>query len=444
MKRFGATSFFAIIVAILVVFTAYDYWSAQKKEASNEADLKVVRLNKDEVNLIEITDTKVALRLEKVDGHWQIVKPFAESADQQMVFTFLDQMTGEKIAQVVKEGEIDPKIYGLSLPLFNLTIATSSAKQSVKVGSIKAFDGSLYGQIDEQKKVVLLNSSWDVLMTKPAKDFRDTKLYHGSMTSDFDRIQVKSRDANFELLHKVVTGTGQYTLKGSTDPVVQGSVQAWLEQIKALRGAAFVDDPKPGFKPDYSITLTRTGSDPYVLEIARDHAHSKQFEVTSTDLPGRFASRVLAGQSAIGSVAVRPDIFYSKKAPFEFKTADVTEMKFHDAKSGKDLDTKIDPTHPDVLLSKIAALEAVRFMGPAEHASEKKFPSHLTLLKSDGSVVFEMSWGEVVTEGATADRPESRYLPVKTNLFKQVVGVPELQIAALGAQPELKPKKVDR
>jgi|GEM_PF-3604874 len=425
-----STSLFALVVAILVGFTVYDYWSSQKKEEVKEASEKIVRLDKDGLKVIEVGGSKNSFRLEKVDNHWTLTKPYQESADQQAVLTYIEQLFGEKSVSVVAENP-DLAKYGLAQPLFTLHLV-SSKEESVKLGSVRAYDNSLYAQIDQEPKVLLVNSSWDVMLSKLPSEFRDTKLYHGDMKADFESIKVTGPKTNLGTNFEFSRENDQYVLKSAAGAISQQQVQVWLEQIKALRGAAFVNDPQTGFKPETTILLKRKGSDaPFLLEIAHDRAHPEQFEVTSTDLSGGLKSRVLVSPRALEPILLKPEAFYDTKAPFAFDPKLVAEVKFTD--HGKTSDTKVDPKKPDPIVAKLSQLEAVRFLGPAR--PENKYPSHLTLLKSDGSVVFEMSWGEPIVEKAEGEKPEARYLPVKTSLSKQIVGVPEKQIATLAAQP---------
>ena len=415
------TSLFAAIIALLVGFTAYDYWSSQKKDEAKAAQEKVVRIDKQQLKVIEVEGTKNAFRLEKKDDHWNLTKPYQESADQQVVLSYIDQLFGESSISEVADGS-DLSKYGLKEPLFTLHLI-AEREERVKLGSVRAYDSSLYVQVDSEPHVLLVNSSWDVLLSKLPSEFRDPKLYHGPATNDFESMKLSGPNG-FEFSRI----DGKYVLKGAPEPVYQESVRIWLEQIKALRGAAFVEKPVGTFKADTTLTLTRKDAAPFVLQVARDLAHPGQFEATSTDLPGGMKSRVLVSPRALEPVIVKSEVFYSKKAPFEFDVATVAQVKFYDA--GKTVDTKVDPAKPDPLITKISQLEAVRFMGPISR--EKKFPSHLTLLKSDGSTVFEMWWGEAVSEKAAGDKPEVRYIPVKTNLSKQLLGVPEKSIADLG------------
>lgn len=420
-----STWIFAVIVAGLAGFTVYDQISGEKHEAAKAANAKVVKLKREDINEITIQNQNETHALKKIANHWRITQPFDESADQQLVFSYLDQIMNEStISTVSTQGDFAK--YGLDRPLFVLTVATPTAKETVSLGHIKAYDGSLYARIDSEPNIVLVRSAWDLIVSKPIKDFRDTKVYHGPQKIDFKDIKVTGVDRendpiNFEFKNE----DGEYVLQGAKDPTFQPAVRAWLEQVKALRGVAFVDHPVQR-KVGATLTFTPEQGEPFVLQITRDPDKREQFYVSSTDLPGGLKSQVIAG-TAIGSILVHASDFFDKRMPFSFKMKDVTEVKFSAPK--KNLTTKIDPQHPDPLLNQIHDLEAVRFLGPP--TGKNKFPSHLTLLDSKGTVVFEMSWGEAVTEHATLDTPEARYLPVVTNLSKQVVGVPEKQIEDL-------------
>lgn len=425
------TSLFAAVVAVLVAFTAYDYWSSQKKDEAKAAREQIVRVDKATLKLIEVTGAKNRFRLEKVDDHWNLIQPFQESADQQVVMTYIEQLFGEKSQADVANAD-DLKKYGLDAPVLTLHVASASGpegaprEQHVKLGSVRAFDNSLYAQIDNEPRVILVNSSWDFMLSKLPSDFRDTKLYRGPMTVDFDSIKVTGT-SSYEFARK----DGAYVLKGATEAVDQAAVKAWLEQIKALRGAAFVENPKPGFKAETTIALKIADKDPYVLQIAHDRDHPQQFEATSSDLPGaRFTSRVLASPRALDSILLRPENFYDRGAAFAFDPKQVALVRFNDR--GQTRETKVDPGKPDELIEQVSQLKAVRYLGRV--SNEKKFPSRLTLLKSDGTLVFEMSWGDPVIERSDAG-VESQIVPVKTNLSKQMVGVPEKLIREIAQTP---------
>src|SRR5207244_2459966 len=136
--------------------------------------------------------------------------------------------------------------------------ASSTQDEHVKLGTVRAFDNSLYAQIDNEPRVRLVNASWDVLLSKPSAEFRDTKLYRGPMTTDFESIKVTG-PSKFEISREKDT----YVVKGASEPVDQEAIKAWLEQIKALRGAAYVEKPKAAFKPETTITLSISGKAPF-------------------------------------------------------------------------------------------------------------------------------------------------------------------------------------
>ncbi len=452
-KTFGATSFFAVIVALLVAFTAYDYWSKEKQDQKKDEDSKVVQFRKADLNEIEMILQHETHLFVKKDDIWRILKPIQETADQQSVLNTIDSLYAEKIADTVKEekgkGEFPVESYGLNHPLLSLKLRAGTASQDLKIGSVKAFDGSLYGQINDQKKVVLLSSAWAMILTKPINDFRDKRLFRGDAKAEFDSAVVDARTptgaSHFELTR---ADDDDWILKSQrpTDAIDKDNVERWITQIKALRGADFVasgavSEGQLARQSDRTITLSKKGQPSFVLKLARDKKNFDAFEATSSDVPSKPQVWLSLAKDATDALLLGPEAFFNRKSPFKFDATDVARVIFHDAKTGKKFDTTVDPAKPDMMVAKLQALEAVRFLGPiAQNQLEKKFSSSLRLLKSDGSLVFEMSWGEPVTENATSERPEAVYLPIKTNLSKQVVGLAEKSVAEL-SESETAPAK---
>ncbi len=441
MKRFGATTFFGGIVAILIAFTTYDYWSSLKSSERRDEDAKVVQLKKSELTEIEIKSATEIKKFKKADGVWKIESPIKETADQQTVLTLIESLTSEKIIETVKEGDgqsaFDLNVYGLATPLFEVMLKAGPANETLKVGTVKAFEGSLYGQINDQKKVVLFSSAWDLLLTKPIKDFRDKRLYRGAIDTEFDHITSEtngatgSQDHRFTLVRKGPTWALQSNRP--TDALDSENVKAWLEQIKSLRGIDYVEPPavfgKGQTVETTKLTLTTEKQAPFTLIVSRSKANFDDFQAQSSDLSGGLTAHVSISKESAESARLQQDAFYNRMAPFKFNPKDVARVVFDDPKTKKHLDTKVDPTKPDVLMERLKSLEAVRFLGPADHAVKPS--SSLRLYNSAGGLVFELAWGEPVIETATADRPEARYLQVRTNLSTQLIGVAEKQIEDL-------------
>ncbi|MEK7357656.1 MAG: hypothetical protein AAB250_14490, partial [Bdellovibrionota bacterium] len=56
----------------------------------------------------------------------------------------------------------------------------------------------------------------------------------------------------------------------------------------------------------------------------------------------------------------------------------------------------------------------------------------IRLLKKDGTVEFELKWGQPVTAAASSDEPEATYVPVMTSSSKWIVGIPNESLEGLG------------
>lgn len=445
--RFGATSFFTVIVAVLVAFTAYDYWSSEKNEQKKDDESKVIQLKREDATQIEVTGGNETRSFVKKENLWAITQPIQEMADQPSVLGYLDSIFSEKVTETVKEdhgkGDFHLETYGLDHPLFNLKVRANTATQDLKIGSVKSFDGSLYGQINDQKKVILLSSAWDTILSKPVKEFRDKRLYRGQPSAVFETIVVDGHDSQGPVHFEIDRVRGKekasdgWLLRSAkpTDQVSTENINLWIDQIKSLRGSEFATTAPgtPPFKADITMTLSRKEAEPFVIKFSRDKKNFDLFEASSSDLPQKFAAHVALAKEAAAGVLLRPEAFFNRKAPFAFEAKKITRVIFKDSRSGKTFDSLVDPAKPDVMIEKLQNLEAVRFLGAQP---EKKFPSSLRLLSSEGGLVFEMSWGDPVIETATPDRPEARYLPVRTNLSKQVIGVAEKSIEALSLKPK--------
>ena len=313
-----------------------------------------------------------------------------------------------------------------------------AASETIRLGSTKAFDGSLYARIGDQKKVLLVSSAWDIILSKSFRDFRDKRLYRAPVKADITKLTVKGRkrDDSGPLDYQLSKSEKGWAIQiaQTSEAVDTSNVEAYLAQLKSLHGSDFATTAPtaPLFKGDVTIAVERTEGGPYELRVARDKSNFDLYEATSSDLQDPMRARVALAKEAAAVIWEGPEAFYNTHAPFEFDEKAVARVIFDDAKLEKHLDSKLsgqlDAKAPDVMISKIHSLAAVRFLGVQP---QKKFPSSLRLLNSTGGLVFEMSWGDPVIEKANTERPEARYLPVRTNFSNQVIGVPEKQILSL-------------
>ena len=106
------------------------------------------------------------------------------------------------------------------------------------------------------------------------------------------------------------------------------------------------------------------------------------------------------------------------------------------ATSAKDAAHQAPLTNPlNEILTRVASLEAVRFLEPKAGASSKaKFDSHLILKNVKNEIEFKLDWvnRSLTHEPATADRPEAVYVLAHTNRSTHDFGLPEKLVKELG------------
>jgi Domain of unknown function (DUF4340) len=458
-KKFGWTYLFGAVVVALIGFTVFDFQRAEKAETEKEASSRVLSLEASDVAAFEYSVKGEVRRLEKKDDRWIVVLPFQDSADQQAVQTFIESLLSERVQETVKEGEgINLSTYGLDKPLLTLDISTLSAKTSLRIGSVKAYDGSLYGQIDDQKKILLLSSAWDVYLSKPARELRDKRVYRGDPKAKALSVnlkgQVEGKRVALDFKRDEKGAWVSQTLAGQK--LSEKSVDAFVEQVKALRAFDFTSiqsSNKAGLKsvglekPGYEISISFEGAaQPFKLGFAEEEKkEDTNIQTLSSDLPLALAVYKVAARKLM----VSSKNFLDPKAPFQFDVNKVASIHIHAEnltppvtldfqKKGNDwtrgLQSPADSTKLNELLEKLTRLEAVRFFDQADVPAKKSIPSKISLLAADGSEIFEMSWGDTFTEKAHGDKPEAVVLPVLTNQSKEPVGIAEGSIKSLGLE----------
>ncbi len=449
MKKFRWTFLYIAVVIALIVFTVLDSKHAQEAEQVAEAEKRVLAFEPAQVSEFTIVSKSEEKHLKKVGQVWQVFSPFQDSADQQAVATFLDSLATEKVQEVVKTGdELNLKTYGLESPLFTLKLTTDQGERVLKIGSVKSYDGSLYAQIGEDKKILLVSTAWDVYLSKPARELRDKRVYRGEPQAQATRVRLTStlsgtpRQIDFER-----NDEGVWSAKGLGEhPMKDKAVDGYVEKVKALRAFDYMAIEKTNQaglrsvgleKLGYSILIWFEGrATPFELKFAQPAKTGdvQNLETLSSDLPLAVAVYRLAAQK----VMVGPDEFYDPKAPFKFPVNQITQGKINAVSvTGlvkSTLQTPADSTKLTDLVAKVSKLEAVRFFDSKNSPPKAGMPSKLEFLDAKGAIVFELAWGKTMLEPAQGDRPEAVLLPVRTTKSKDAVAIPEASLKGLGLE----------
>jgi len=422
LKRFRGTLIAGILIGCLLAFTIYDTQRSKAIEEQKERESRVSKFTAPEIHRIELESRTGKTILEKDKDGWQVRAPLKDVGDEAVMQSFLASIEGEKIASVVAEKASDLAPYGLDQPSTTVRLADSRGDtQTLQFGSIKAYDGSLYA-LDQAKpgQVLSVNSNWDVLATKPAKDFRSHSFYRGHPKQDFDSIRVKVRRAksDFELTKK----DGQWMLKtkeAGTPKLSQDAISGFVELVKTAGGTEFVSE---SVKTESDLLVTLSSADSK-FSIRIDAAEGKTPIGASSDVPD--AMKVT--EETVANLAKLPENFFDKRSAFDFDAKDVVRAEISAPRSGPGgLQRDLDGTKLKELIERVQKLEVIRYLGPTK--SEKaKMDSKIRFLKADGSVVFEFEWGPVVFRMQPGG-VEAQWVPARASTADWLLGLTKASI----------------
>jgi hypothetical protein len=496
MKNFRWTIAFAFIALGLVALVIWDNRRTEAIANKKEKEEQVLQIHQEDATSISISNAALGLNidLEKIGEFWSVKSPFADLADSPEVMQLLKSVTDEKSREIVVEGDnIDLKIYGLDHPAASIKVANKDGKnQEVKIGSAKAFDSNLYAQVDDQKKVLLVASSWTGHLNKPLREYRNKHLYRVKENGP------KAQDApgnikNVEALELSYTDQGKKTefgfvkaangdweMRGGKDLLTlnQESIIHFIEQAKGIRAVDFVERDKSAAgvlakygldRPNLTLRLRVSDHSPFEIKISTEKRGEPRVFALSSDLTDVTA--LLTGVA--NGLRKSPEDFFDKKLPFQFLTNDIKKISIHSAevngnfiREGKSwasedvgLQERVDSAKLAELLTGLGHLEAQGYM-PKDGASTRSMnlnksaagasggvggfrsaatpDNSIVLMDGDGKKAFELVWSEKVTPKKGADAPEILYLIARTNKVDRDLKLSSAAIESLHLKDILK------
>lgn len=241
-----------IFIALVMAFAAWTYFSEykgqEKKTAEKEKSAAVLPFSNSNVTSIKLKDLDKEAPFNetwlKKDGEqWKLEKPLTDLADPMSVDSFLSTLGAQKIKETVVEApDIAWATFGLDKPQLEAVFtATESGKETTRkilIGATPAFDGSVYGRIGDENRVVLLESSVEAMLMKESRDFRDKRFFPLSKHPEFSKadFKVSGRRLTFEKKDGTWMLAGAESANGlGSWPVDSKKVQTWVESVSGLR-----------------------------------------------------------------------------------------------------------------------------------------------------------------------------------------------------------------
>ncbi len=325
-----------IFVGIVGVFVAWVYLAEykggeerQKVKAEASALLPFSNSNVTEISIRTNPTGEMAgvpaseTVAKKSDGVWKFEKPFSDLGDPATIETFLSTISNEKVTEtVVEAADIAWKMYGLDRPTIDATItskvgagAAGLLKRSILIGSVPAFDGSVYARLDGENRVVLLSSTARAVFQKDPRDLRDKHFFPSKESPKFTSIEISRPGFSKLTLIKSADVWMQKETGKDSWPLDQGVAKAYADSVAGLRGNDVWAEDKTDPKVLRMRKLDRPG-----LNVSLFSEKSEKYDV-------KIAPLSKAESVAAGFGSARPLVFSVYKAQIELLSKTIDDFR---------------------------------------------------------------------------------------------------------------------
>jgi hypothetical protein len=248
-------------------------------------DKSVLKLDREQIDTMEVTAAGRTARFEKKSGEWQIAQPPAGRADFSAIDGLVSRISSVQMKSVVPDAS-DLKQYGLDKPAATVRLGSGSSQATLLIGGAADAEASVYAKDLSRPAVFTIDSTLlDDLKKDPseyrqkdlfdARSFNTTRLeiVRNGQTTVFEKSKVKDKDGKEE-------EKWRQTAPSARD-VDAGKIEALMSAATGARATSFVDSTaKTGLdKPELSlafkydegkeerVTFARSGDSAYAARV---------------------------------------------------------------------------------------------------------------------------------------------------------------------------------
>ncbi len=333
----GSVIFSILVVALAAYIFFFEYRKGEKDKEHKASEAKIFSgLDVSKIQGLIVSpnsmNSSADIKVAKLGGVWRVTAPLNDVADKDAVETFINTLLEETTQDGLGADAADSKTYGLDQPKGSVTLTTLTGDDiQIRIGSIKAYDGSLYATVSNKPGTFLVSNVWSAYVDKKPNDFRSRRVKRG-VFEGWDRIVTKvSGKQRLEL--KKVDGEWQSVPK-SEIPIHLNLVEGFIFQIVNLEILDFVSEMKTDLSrhglssPQVETHLSGIKENkPYdfklMLSPKAPDGEKQHAAATSTDLTG-----VVKVYSAIINVAQKTrEDFFDRRYPFQYDPTQAMKVR---------------------------------------------------------------------------------------------------------------------
>ncbi len=427
-----------ILTGLVLILGLYAYFGEYQREIREterkDSESKIISLNRDQIQKI-IFDKGMPnpTTLERGADGWDLTSPLKDQADNDVVESFLDQITSEKSAGAVGEGKsVNWEDYGLDKPMGTIFLESNSGqKQMVEVSMKKNFEGMPFLRRDQEARVLIGSAVWQDFLSKSNDHFRNLRVFRPSI-SKIDRIKIRNSKGNFEVQSREAQWVAPAMSNWKLD---QNAVRELLTQLSLAKGTTVLEEkPKGSSAMRLDIYM---GTDEWRGDFYKDSVLTKPL-----NLHLKLEPQTLDNLRTIELVELR-----DKTLPFKFQVDEVTKIRVKNPLKTYALvkrnerwelessDDKVVVSHQlaQDLVDRLHRLEVYKYFVKVP-SNTPSFNSEIELLDHKDVSVFNFKWSDFKDHEAWA----------KTNLLDEVFQIDDAQLNRLALNDIVKPKPSDK
>jgi Domain of unknown function (DUF4340) len=255
--------------------------STFNREPFDLRDKKILNVDRDKVDQIEIAGSGGTVALRKTGGEWRISAPVAARGDFGAIEGLISRLQSAQMKAVVNEHASDLKAYGLDKPAVLVTIGLGSARAGLALGG-KNDKGDIYARDVTGDMVVSVAPDLLTDLQKGATDYRVKDVFE-FRPYNLSKIEITRGTEIFVVeKQKGKDGADVWVNLAAKKTLDTPKVEDALSKLSGLRAQSFAD-PK-----------ARTGLDQPVLVVTAAFDDGKKTEVARF---GRDGADAYAGRT---------------------------------------------------------------------------------------------------------------------------------------------------
>jgi len=246
-------------------------------------DKTVLKVDREQLDKLEVVTDKGRERFEKKNGDWNIAEPVLGRAEFSALDNLVSRITSLQMKSIVNDAA-DLKKYGLEKPSITVHVGSGSSLATLLIGS-SADSGAVYAKDAARPAVFTVESSIVADLKKDVSEYRLKDLFdarsfnttrveivRNGQTTTFEKSKTKDKDGKEQ-------EKWRQTAPAAKD-IDASKVEALVSAASAVRATGFVD------------STTKTGLDKPELTLSFTYDESKQDRVTFARSEGAaYASR---------------------------------------------------------------------------------------------------------------------------------------------------------